>query len=333
MTTLFETLETRKLLSASLANGTLTIAGTAAADNIYVTIGAGSKVNVYENNVLKGSFASTSVKKIVANLGDGYYQIYIGSIGAVPSTIVGGKGDDIIAGGDGNDTLKGSDGNDRITGGRGNDNIDGGNGNDGVSGDIGNDTLFGGAGIDLMTGGEGDDIMDGGAGADTFRGGTGSDTVTYASRTNPVFVDITSSTTERGDDGEIGEHDWVEVDTENVIGGKGNDILIGTVVATGSKTGINFNNKLIGGGGNDVLKGLDGNDTLIGGDGNDDLQGGDGNDTLQGDAGIDKFSGGNGDDILKSRDSIKETLNGDAGNDSAQVDAIDILNSIEKKLA
>lgn len=333
MSGLIESLENRQLLSASLVNGTLTTTGKATADNIYVTIGAGNKINVYEDWKITGSFSAGSVKKINCSVGDGNDYVYIGSIGAIPATIDGGKGNDNIAGGYGNDIITGGDGDDTLNGGPGNDKVDGGNGNDGVSGDVGNDTLLGGAGNDLITGGTGDDTMDGGLGADTFRGGAGSDIVTYATRTNPVFVDITSSPTERGDDGELNEHDWVEVDTENVIGGKGNDVLIGTVVTTGSTSGINFNNKLIGGGGNDKLLGLSGNDTLQGGDGNDDLQGGDGNDILEGNAGIDKFSGGAGDDTLKSRDGVKETLDGGLGTDSAQSDALDILASVEKKLA
>jgi len=55
---------------------------------------------------------------------------------------------------------------------------------------------------------------------------------------------------------------------------------------------------LIGGEGEDDLKGEDGNDVLVGGNAKDKLEGGDDDDVLIGGNGADDLDGGNGDDIL-----------------------------------
>jgi Ca2+-binding RTX toxin-like protein len=325
-----------------LVSGVLTITGTSLADNVYVTVGAGRKLNVLESGKLTGSFALGSVKKIVCSVGDGNDLVYIGAVGPIPSYIDGGKGNDGLTGGEGNDTVLGGAGDDNLTAGKGNDLVDGGDGNDGVAGDVGNDSLYGGAGVDLLVGGVGNDLMDGGLGADRFRGGGGVDTVTYASRVNPVFVDITAAPTEPPDDGEAGEKDFVEADVENVIGGAGNDRITGTFVAPGTSTdGILFSNRLVGGGGNDTITGLSGDDVLDGGLGTDQLIGGDGIDTadyagrtdaliikLDGIANdgkvgendliaadVENASGGNGNDKITGNGGAN-VLNGAGGNDS-----------------
>jgi Ca2+-binding RTX toxin-like protein len=87
-----------------------------------------------------------------------------------------------------------------------------------------------------------------------------------------------------------------------------------------------------GGSGNDSLFGGAGNDQLNGGAGNDSLRGNGGNDIIKGGSGFDKFSGDAGDDRLFSRDAIKDTLSGGSGNDRAQVDALDVRDTIEQLL-
>ena len=81
-------------------------------------------------------------------------------------------------------------------------------------------------------------------------------------------------------------------DVENVIGGSGNDLIIGNP----------FANNLQGGAGNDTLWGGAGNDTLIGGPGHDKLYGQDGNDTIY------------------AKDGRTDTLDGGSGFDTAQRD-------------
>src|SRR5262249_1809607 len=149
--------------------------------------------------------------------------------------------------------------------------------------------------------GAGNDLLDGGLGADRMRGSEGIDTVTYASRTKSVIVDISSAPTEKPDDGEAGEKDYVEADVENLIGGSGNDTLVGSAVAKNSKRG----------GGNDIIKGGDGNDVLDGGDG------------------TDKIYGEAGNDIIYAKDTKKDSVDGGAGSDKVQKDAIDVVTTVE----
>src|SRR6478609_6151272 len=99
--------------------------------------------------------------------------------------IWGGKGDDTILGSLGNDLLCGGPGADLIHGGRGNDEVDGGTGDgDRVIGDLGDDKVMGGAGagdevagdlgIDIVSGGAGnEDLVHGDYGWDRMSGGAG----------------------------------------------------------------------------------------------------------------------------------------------------------------
>lgn len=194
------------------------------------------------------------------------------------NTIIGDQGADIISGRDGDDTLLGADGNDFIDGGAGadtiygglgndrlfagsgggaiigeggddaiyggvnndnlyggidNDRIEGGDGDDILYGEDGNDSLIGGAGNDLLYGGNGDDI----AHLTTFRangydGGAGIDTVSYTANTSGIDVDLRNIND---------SHRLVSV--ENVIGGSGNDTIRGSDVA----------NRLDGGAGVDTV--------------------------------------------------------------------------------
>jgi Ca2+-binding RTX toxin-like protein len=86
-----------------------------------------------------------------------------------------------------------------------------------------------------------------------------------------------------------------------LLGGPGNDILIGT------QSPSPIGDRLEGGSGDDVLSGLAGNDILLGGSGQDQLNGGPGDDTLEGGddsdtittgTGVDTVDGGGGADVL-----------------------------------
>jgi Ca2+-binding RTX toxin-like protein len=132
-----------------------------------------------------------------------------------------------------------------------------------------NSTLRGGAGNDSLVGAAAFDVLDGGSGADTLKGGAANDTVDYSSRTAPLTIGLGTL----NDDGEAGEKDNIELDIETVLGGSGNDIIRGS----GS------NNLLVGNGGSDSLFGNYGNDTLVGGAGPDRLDGGPGTDSAQND--------------------------------------------------
>jgi Ca2+-binding RTX toxin-like protein len=216
-----------------------------------------------------------------------------------------GEGDNVIGmsiirGGSANDVLDGRDHETaQIFGNGGNDKILGPPHDEMFSSENFGAKLFGGTGNDTLQGGDGDDRLDGGSGADVLQGGGGFDTVDYSARKANLTVSIGNNL---ADDGEAGEHDNIGASIGKVIGGSGNDLLRGDSAAN-------------------VLLGLAGNDTLFGGGGNDALFGGSGNDQLHGEAGNDYLEGQSGAD----------KLDGGAGTDTALADGADTLISIESR--
>jgi Ca2+-binding RTX toxin-like protein len=201
-----------------------------------------------------------------------------------------------------------------IDGGIGNDNvilgtldiraqIKGGRGEDSLSGGVGRDTLYGGSASDYLYGGAGDDVIIPGTESDQIIGGDGSrDLVDYSERTADLQVDINGNDL---DDGEINERDSVYNDIEIVQGGSGDD-QIG--VASGKRT------------------------TLVGGAGNDTLTGGLAVNVLDGGAGNDQGFGFGGNDLFWFDDELADTLDGGAGIDTADLDAVDTDTSIENEI-
>jgi Ca2+-binding RTX toxin-like protein len=141
--------------------------------------------------------------------------------------------------------------------------------------------------------------VNGGIGNDTFLegvaktpreqlvGGAGTDTVSYASRTVPITVSLSSSVD--ADDGDLSggtaaENDDLREDIEVVIGGSAADSLTG---GAGNDTlnGGNGADTLSGGAGDDTLNGQNGGDTIFEGGSN-----GLGNDVVNGGAGVDTVS-------------------------------------------
>ena len=106
----------------------------------------------------------------------------------------------------------------------------------------------------------------------------------------------------------VGGSSWATGDAghDTLIGGSGNDMLKGDYT-----TGFAGNDTLEGNGGDDWLEGNKGNDTLVGGAGDDELYGGVGSDMLEGGAGQDlMFAGVDSDsDIFIFRD-VGETGTG-----------------------
>ena len=134
-----------------------------------------------------------------------------------------------------------------------------------LTGDTGDDVLTGGAGDDLLDGLGGKDTLDGGAGDDTllagfddgtgdvFIGGAGNDIYDIANSAVSTFdfnVDLAAESDQYGNTLE---------GIENVLGGSGDDTLVGD----------DADNMLHGGAGNDVLTASAGDDTLTGGVGDD----------------------------------------------------------------
>jgi Ca2+-binding RTX toxin-like protein len=210
-----EPLEHRRLLSASLSDGVLTVSGRPFSDNIYVReevkAQTGEKVIVVEIDsplldipATHQEFPAKDVKSILvrglggndlidlaiatyaapALAGTGPVNQYTRiDAGSGNDTVYGGSARDVILGGVGNDTLFGTNGNDRLDGGRGNDYLRGGNGNDVLWGGLDDDTLGGDFGDDFLYGGFGNDFLGSFGpgpvpnepGNDTLAGGGGND--------------------------------------------------------------------------------------------------------------------------------------------------------------
>ncbi|MEM1092027.1 MAG: calcium-binding protein [Pseudomonadota bacterium] len=159
-----------------------------------------------------------------------------------------------LDGGEGNDLLIGGDGVDVLRGGAGNDTLLGNRGNDIVLGQDGNDLLIvnNGDGSDFLEGGPGDDL------AQLFGADDGADDIQIVPAKNRVRIEGTAPANFT--------IDLSEVETLDVNGQGGSDVIIGSVGLNGL---VSLN--LDGGEGNDLLIGGDGADVLNGGPGRRDL--------------------------------------------------------------
>ena len=193
---------------------------------------------------------------------------------------------------------------------------------------------------DTIRGGRGDDAIDGGPGGDEIRGGGGIDTVDYAGRTDDLRVTLDGRPDDGRDvekryriDGGVhndygeffpddlsydysglgitvldpaknppraGEGDNLLDDVEDVVGGSGDDVIVGSARP----------NRFYGGAGDDALTGLGGADYLDGGSGRDALNGADGDDTLVGGPGADRLWGLDGRDTANGveREDLVHTI-------------------------
>ncbi len=196
-------------------------------------------------------------------------------------------------------------------------------GNDTLIGSTGNERLLGGDGNDVLIGNAGDDYLDGGSGVDSMDGGVGNDS---------YIVDNAGDTINDPDEGRISAYANFNMAT-NVSGGATKltlSLRADGITGTGSANddlivGYASNTTLIGGDGNDILKGAN-SSTVRGGNGNDILEitsfgignliGGAGNDRYNvyqiGNILIDELSdGGSGIDTVFT--SLNLNLNGQSG--------------------
>jgi Ca2+-binding RTX toxin-like protein len=217
------------------------------------------------------------------------------------------SGDDVLEGGEGNDQLFGGGGSDtasyvnalggvsaglgvdgsggafgattgsdsfnsieNLTGSAFNDQFGGNADANVLTGNGGHDIMVGRGGNDILLGGDGDDYLrgdDGDAGDDIIDGGSGWDRAVYNLALTGVTVDL------------------------NIQGvaqatGQGMDTLISIEHASGS----NFDDTIIGNGGDNWLRTWGGNDTISGGDGNDLIETMPGDNIIDGGNGIDSWS-------------------------------------------
>jgi uncharacterized delta-60 repeat protein len=292
--------------------GTLSIEGTHGNDRILVSADFGrpgrrdDRVRVQING-RRWYFPRFEVGRIRIQANDGD-DVVLANAFAIPVSLYGGSGNDTLTGGTGNDIISGGAGRNRVFGGRGDDllaggddasEIHGGPGDDRLAGGPADDRFFGDAGNDQMLHFDWDDAWSDEAlslvpfssgvsdGNDTFAGGPGKDTVSYRWRSEDLTLRIDG----KPRSGRAGERDTIGLDVENLVGGEGADLIIG------SSANNVLQGDVYGYGKSDTIFGLGGDDTILirrgeayGGDGNDRLTG-DGK--LHGGAGNDRLEGGN----------------------------------------
>ncbi len=161
--------------TASVANDTLTVAGSNGPDQI------GLNLDPVDPNTLVVDFGSAAREqrfdrgtftRIAVSLGSGD-DVLTEQQGAFADELVvidAGNGDDTVVGGDATDVIFGAGGHDKINSGKGDDLIFGGNGSDEVDGGVGRDTAFLDSGRDsfIWDPGDGSDVIDGGSDVDTL---------------------------------------------------------------------------------------------------------------------------------------------------------------------
>jgi Ca2+-binding RTX toxin-like protein len=136
--------------------------------------------------------------------------------------------------------------------------IHGASGGETIIGSAVDDRIFGHDGDDTLSGGAGDDWIQGGDGADTHEGGDGIDTLdqSHADLAQTIDLSLDQITT-----GAIFE---LVMNFENVLGGTGDDTIVGTADAN-RLDGNDGSDRVEGGGGADLLIGGAGADVIIGG--------------------------------------------------------------------
>jgi Ca2+-binding RTX toxin-like protein len=318
-----ELLEPRRMLTSTITNKELIITGRSTADVISMSV-SGSNLRLNDNGSVK-NVAFSTFNRIRVNAGSGNDSVTLPS--NLPKTVSA----IVLDAGNGHDTVVGSNKGDNMIGGSGNDSMTGNGGDDTLLGQAGNDNLSGGAGDrDRIHPGLGNDICSGGAG--TF------DTFTYQDRTDDVTARIDGG----GSSGNLasGEIDTPASDFENVVGGKGNDLVIGNALSN-VVGGDEGNDTLDGGLGSDQIWGDPGIDTVSyasrtapvfvtfdgDGTGNDgaanegdllftleNITGGSSHDVLSGDAKINFIDGGAGNDQLNGGEGA-DTIHGGVGRD------------------
>jgi Ca2+-binding RTX toxin-like protein len=300
------------------------------------TTGTGGTISGQEKDVIHDD-----IRTLIGSNND---DVLIGS--NIADTILGaapvGTGNGVVDTPAGNDAIFGRGGDDSIVGGdRGQ--LGGGEGNDTIVGG----RSFAGSNRTVIHGNEGNDTIISGLGSDEIFGDDGSNTLAYASvqqqglnivdrGTNGVTA-VLPNAGQTATGGRTGgqEKDIIHSDISTLVGGNGNDVLVGNNLANtlvgvapagteGVKPGPAGNDVLAGLAGNDLLFGAEGNDIEFGGPDNDVLLGVGGNDIMIGETGVDNYNAGDGGDNVFSRDGVAEAIVCGAGTDQLTADATDL---------
>jgi Ca2+-binding RTX toxin-like protein len=302
-TRFFESLETRKLMSASFVNGVLTVTGTELNDVITIWQD-NARIRVNDNG-RSSAFDLSRVTKVVVKGRAGNDRIVgqpnltkplIADGGAGRDTLIGGSGNDRLAGGADDDYLDGAKGADEMHGGGGVDHADYTDrtadlslslddiANDGQAGELDNlgadiESLRAGKGNDRVVGSDADNVLYTNAGADTIYGMGGNDRISTGDSPADTGMDRVF-----GGEGD----DWIRSAYSALIayGDGGNDRILGSDNADTLYGGLG-NDELHANGGNDRIEGSDGDDVIHADGGNDFVRGGVGNDWIYAGSGND----------------------------------------------
>ena len=291
-------------VTATFANGTLSVFGDGASNTITVSRDAAGRILVNGGAVTArggtATVANTSLIQAFGLAGNDTLTLNEAN-GALPkANLFGGADNDVLTGGSGADQLFGQAGNDTLLGKGGNDLLFGGAANDTLIGGDADDQVFGQAGDDRMIWNPGDDtdLNEGGDGTDTVEvnGGNGTEQFTTTANGTRVRFDRVTPAPFSLD---IGSSEKL------VLNANGGD---DTFSATGNLAAL-IAITVDGGAGNDTILGGNGVDTLLGGDGNDFLDGNQGADTAFLGAGDDVFQWdpGDGSDVVEGQDG-KDTM-------------------------
>ena len=167
-----ESLESRTMLTAGVVSGILTVQGTSESDTIEIVSDSDSVI--VRVNGSESEFRASQVDSILVESAAGDDTVRVDVL-KLPSTLLGGSGNDHLTGGWGADRIDGGAGTDRINGRGGADHLSGGPGQDKLLGGGGHDRLVGGDGSDSLTGNAGNDWLEGEAGLDRLNGRAGHD--------------------------------------------------------------------------------------------------------------------------------------------------------------
>ena len=227
--------------------------------------------------------------------------------------------------------------------------LDGGAGNDVIAGVEGDDTLYGGAGNDWMGGGQGDDtyLFGLGDGQDTVISDSSDvagtqDRLIFGAQINPGDVTATLSGTQdllltvgTGGDSVLVQGyfqraaaDRLSVQFANGWAWDSSTIDRKITASDDVLSGTSGADLIDGGLGNDSIQGLAGDDYLVGGDGMDTLDGGTGADTMVGGAGDDTYIVDNVNDVVTEKLEADGVLSYDVVQSSVSYTAPDFVEAI-----
>ena len=251
-------------IDANVADGILTVNGTAEGDDVTVRCEDG-QVTVNHDHPSGGPTACADLRRILAFAGEGPDRVSLGDVTLsafdhLTATSVSGQA--------GDDALIGSE--------------------------IGDD-LAGGGGVDSLRGGRGRDHLTPGPGGGEAIGGKGRDTVAVAGDGDWKINDGRARLAQADEVTTL-----ASIEVAAVTGGPGANLISGGAFTGNLRLkGRGGGDLLQAGTGNDRILGGDGNDFVQAGDGDDELEGGVGDDSLSGESGNDELSGGRGDDTCR----------------------------------